>query len=108
MGQFVCHKCGLKAYSKNPATRNVFPAISDLASTAVRGIMSFNVEPDKYREGREDLVLRMSMWAPNSDTKEKAIEHLFELFKEIELEDLKKATCAHDWEPVNGPEDYEV
>jgi hypothetical protein len=106
MGQFTCSKCGLKAYSKNPATRNVFPAWDNLASTVLQATMSFKIEPDQYREGKNDLVIRHSLFK-NEDLDE-AIKTFHGLMQEVSLEDLKIATCCHDWEPVNGPSDYEV
>jgi hypothetical protein len=105
MKSYRCPKCGLRAASKGPG-RSMIPGFSAAGATCVAGIMTFKVEPDPYREGSSDLVLRMSMFGDFKDDREKAIEHLHALMQQLTLEDVKQGSCSHDWE-LDPPDQVE-
>lgn len=108
MGQFKCELCGAKAHSKNPATRSVFLHDQDVAMFGTA--FTASVEDDKFREGEQDFVLKMSMWKGKDgyETRASTARLFHKRLQNMTEEQFVVLTCKHQWEPVNGPQDYEV
>lgn len=117
MGIFKCrHGCGAECYSKNPMSRSVFinkKGPGGYTIDLIRSMMVFTLEPDPYRTAREgdpppmDFVAKLTMWH-NEQSREEGLKKLIDYLRDVEPEHIQQILCQHSWEPVNGPQDYEV
>lgn len=105
MADFQCTECGLKAHSKCPSRRSVFPESGDVARLSNMFWAEQEVEDGILLSGDAADVHKLTVTFRNillTDEVDDTLDRFLEIMRDTEEEVLRQVFCHHKWEILEG------